>query len=186
MYRASRSLIERCYGCPAALLPFPVFSGFRPVALRPTLSSGLPFSSFLIVNDSLLSLLKQFKCQKNFFLIFELTYQNNEKFELQRLYGMLTVSLFSSFTKFKLRNCNQRYDKIEVGKRGKMKSIISPELIFHPAALDETILRRESLPVLGESIVKTQIAAVSNIKLRCPGWDVIRCETIPRQGLLKS
>jgi hypothetical protein len=34
----------------------PCFSGFRPVALRPTLSSGLPLSSFLIVNDNLLSL----------------------------------------------------------------------------------------------------------------------------------
>jgi len=30
----------------------PCFAGFRPVALRPTLSSGLPLSSFLIVNDN--------------------------------------------------------------------------------------------------------------------------------------
>jgi hypothetical protein len=29
---------------PAALRPYPNFSGRRPVALRPTLSSGLPFS----------------------------------------------------------------------------------------------------------------------------------------------
>jgi hypothetical protein len=30
----------------------PHFEGFRPVALRPALSNGLPFSSFLTVNDN--------------------------------------------------------------------------------------------------------------------------------------
>ena len=30
---------------PAALLPYPGNLGLRPVALRPTLSDGLPFSS---------------------------------------------------------------------------------------------------------------------------------------------
>jgi hypothetical protein len=35
----------RCCIYPAALLPYPNGSGVRPVALRPTLSSGLPFSS---------------------------------------------------------------------------------------------------------------------------------------------
>ena len=33
------------YSRPAALLPYPPQYGFRSVALRPTLSSGLPFSS---------------------------------------------------------------------------------------------------------------------------------------------
>jgi hypothetical protein len=32
------------YFRPAALLPYPDISGFRPVALRPILSNGLPFS----------------------------------------------------------------------------------------------------------------------------------------------
>ncbi len=36
-------------GSPATLSPA---SGFRPVALRPTLSSGLPFSSFYAANSS--------------------------------------------------------------------------------------------------------------------------------------
>ena len=31
----------------------PLYTGFRPVALRPTLSSGLPLSSFLNENDNL-------------------------------------------------------------------------------------------------------------------------------------
>jgi hypothetical protein len=35
---------------PCYRIPF--FTGFRPVALRPTLSSGLPLSSFLNENDN--------------------------------------------------------------------------------------------------------------------------------------
>ena len=40
------SLCNSGYSRPAALLPYPPQYGFRSVALRPTLSSGLPFSSF--------------------------------------------------------------------------------------------------------------------------------------------
>jgi hypothetical protein len=46
----------------------PCFAGFRPVALRPTLSSGLPFSSFLFGNEDLLPYFQQNQCQKNIFL----------------------------------------------------------------------------------------------------------------------
>jgi hypothetical protein len=37
--------IGRCCIRPATLLPYP-FLGFRPVALRPTFSGGLPFPGF--------------------------------------------------------------------------------------------------------------------------------------------
>jgi hypothetical protein len=37
--------IRRCCVRPAALRPYPAYEGRRPVALRPTLSSGLPLSS---------------------------------------------------------------------------------------------------------------------------------------------
>ena len=40
-----RSIIGRCYVCPATLLPYSETSELRLVALRPALSSGLPFSS---------------------------------------------------------------------------------------------------------------------------------------------
>jgi hypothetical protein len=39
---------KRCCICSAALLPCAGNAEFRPVALRPTLSSGLPFTSFEI------------------------------------------------------------------------------------------------------------------------------------------
>jgi hypothetical protein len=42
----------RCCIHPAALLPYPNVSGVRPAALRPTLSSGLPFSSFELVKKT--------------------------------------------------------------------------------------------------------------------------------------
>jgi hypothetical protein len=42
------------------------FTGFRPVALRPTLSSGLPLSSFLCGNENLLLYFQQIECQNNF------------------------------------------------------------------------------------------------------------------------
>jgi len=50
--------------------------------------------------------------------------------------------------------------QIEREKRGKMKSNISPGRIYLKAALDETTMGPESLPVSEESMVKTQIAAV--------------------------
>src|SRR5215211_3465334 len=37
--------VRRCCGRPATLLPCPARAGVRPVALRPTLSRGLPLSS---------------------------------------------------------------------------------------------------------------------------------------------
>src|SRR5919198_6265302 len=37
--------VRRCCGRPATLLPCPAGAGVRPVALRPTLSRGLPLSS---------------------------------------------------------------------------------------------------------------------------------------------
>jgi hypothetical protein len=39
---------KRCCIYPAALLPYPDTSGLRPVALRPTLSSGLPFRVLIL------------------------------------------------------------------------------------------------------------------------------------------
>jgi hypothetical protein len=39
-------LVRRCCLRPATLLPCPALAGCRPVALRPTLSSGLPLSGF--------------------------------------------------------------------------------------------------------------------------------------------
>jgi len=48
---------------PAALLPCPEYSRRRPVALRPTLSSGLPFSGtyFVITIIGCFVLLDKFK-----------------------------------------------------------------------------------------------------------------------------
>src|ERR671922_2863445 len=37
--------VRRCCVRPATLLPCPAYAGVRPVALRPTLSRGLPLSS---------------------------------------------------------------------------------------------------------------------------------------------
>jgi hypothetical protein len=57
-------------GATAARRPccrIPCFAGFRPVALRPTLSSGLPLSSFLFGNENMLPYLQQNECQNKFF-----------------------------------------------------------------------------------------------------------------------
>jgi hypothetical protein len=40
----STARLRRCCVRPAALLPYPAHAERRPVALRPTLSSGLPLS----------------------------------------------------------------------------------------------------------------------------------------------
>jgi hypothetical protein len=40
---------RRCCARPAALLPYPASARRRPVALRPTLSSGLPLTGFSVV-----------------------------------------------------------------------------------------------------------------------------------------
>ena len=54
---------------PAALLPCPAPPGrFRSVALRPTLSSGLPFSS-LVKNNFLCAEVEQKECQVRFFYL---------------------------------------------------------------------------------------------------------------------
>jgi hypothetical protein len=45
----------RRYFRPAALLPYPDISGFRPVALRPILSNGLLFSGLKLNCKELLA-----------------------------------------------------------------------------------------------------------------------------------
>jgi hypothetical protein len=58
---------ERFKVCSATLLPYPCAQGLRPVALRLTLSSSLPFSSGLLKNGGISYCpdKQQFQCQRS-------------------------------------------------------------------------------------------------------------------------
>jgi hypothetical protein len=77
-----------CHSRPAALLPF-LPPGLRPVALRPTLSSGLPFSSYFYP----LALYKA-KGMPKFYLAFLFLYISYGKFWYQKILYKISMLNF--------------------------------------------------------------------------------------------
>jgi len=66
---------KKCCIYPATLLPYPDDSGLRPVALRPTFSSGLPFTSSKLYKKNT----RQLHCSRiSFFRATKQRYINRE------------------------------------------------------------------------------------------------------------